>query len=1159
MGKIVKSALFVAAVAVATVATGNPWLGVELGKASFIGLSGYAAIAASGAVLGAGMGLLSSVLAPSARDMGQQADAKTPITNSVDTRKAIYGRVRVGGAEVFIEEYDTSAGNDIPNDTLVFVRAVADHPVHGFGQFRMGDQPVSFSAGAATGDLAGNLWLYTHDGRQTAAEPVLVTAGQGWTSTHKGLGIAYYAVKALYDNAKFPYGAGELRRCSIDVLGKRLYDPRKDDSVAGGAGAHRLDDPATWEYSTNPALCILDFLLDPDDALGNAVPIDEIDVPALMAAAAVCDTSVGVKAGGAIPRYSLNGVIDSARPKLENLRLMLTAMSGRMQWLGGKLVIHAGSAGYATAVTFDDDDIIAATFSAMLPSGQRYNEVRGTFIDPEAGFEPAEFPAFVNSAAQAVEGEVVLNLHLPLCQDHREAQRHAKIALGQARQAVMTLETGAKGLLVKPMDVVIVRHSGLGFDASSEDFRVVEHETIPPAAGKPLMVRLGLVAEDASIYGWDPATEELDQNANPALRSVSGREVTAVTGLVLSPVTLANTDGSETAAINVGWNEPGPTVASTIVDVRKAGTSVWRAGGSALRGDNDVLLEVPENMALEVRARHVLGNGLIGPAATAIVTSPDVAGSGTVVWDDIEGDGKPDDWADVTADNQFFPAPNGYWNFGGYEDAEADWEAHNSLVALETRYLRVTRNVPEGNPCGIDSPDNLKLDAGAYPLLQVRASRPAGAALANARPRLLWKRSGDSDWDYAGRSYAITTRPRLGPDTWTTYVFDLSQHTGWSGKIRQLRFEPDTTPNEDDFLIDYIAAGRSGLGDANAVEPAEVTGNIADQYYSAVTASDNSASEDNFGVITLANEGLSPGDVVSFGCEVRTETGKRKGGSTIVFRGADGHTIRAYSTGVKDTGGAWSRVMRGGLVIPENTVTILLQLQRQNDNPGVVAGYVQGRRPFLNLGAVPQPPLPTRTDVEQGANNVTSTSQLADGANLGKTANWSGVANDGGKPENNATRNSGLPSSGPITSGYLASEAVQGAHIVKGAVTEEDGGSSSSTSGTVSGNTTITSTAIQNNRMALIQAELRIRHTEGGSGWGNGYRCIMRLRRNNSWPAEMPIFVTDVYRTFVLNYVDFDGGAGSSSATYYIEIAPIDTGWDYQVTNAEIQARKVNK
>ncbi|WCL55094.1 phage tail protein [Gimibacter soli] len=970
MGKIVKTALFVAAVAIVTVATNNPWLGVELGKASFLGLSGYAAIAASGAVLGAGLGLLSSVLAPSARDMGQQADAKTPITNSVDTRKAIYGRVRVGGAEVFIEEYDTSAGNDIPNDTLVFVRAVADHPVHGFGQFMLGDQAVSFSAGAATGDLAGNLWLYTHDGRQTVAEPALVAASQGWTAAHKEQGIAYYAVKALYDNAKFPYGAGELRRCSIDVLGKRLYDPRKDSSVAGGSGAHRLNDPATWEYSTNPALCILDFLLDPDDALGNAVPSEEIDIPAVVAAASICDTSIGVKVGGAIPRYSLNGLIDSARPKLENLRLMLTAMSGRMQWLGGKLVIHAGSAGYATAVTFGDDDIIAATFSAMLPSGQRYNEVRGTFIDPTAGFEPAEFPAFVDSAAQAMEGEVVLNLHLPLCQDHREAQRHAKIALGQARQAVMTLETGAKGLLVKPMDVVIVHHSGLGFDASSEDFRVVEHETMPPAAGKPLTVRLGLIAEDAAIYSWNAATEELDKNANPSLRSISGREVSAVTGLTLSPVTLTNTDGSETAAINVGWNAPGPAVASTLVDVRKVGTSVWRAGGSALRGDNDVLLEVPEKMALEVRARHVLGNGLIGPAASGTVTSPDVAGSGTVVWEDIDGDGKPDDWADVTADNQFFPDPDALWDFGGVSGADIDWTGHNATLTLESRYLSFAR-IADNNSCGIDSDSDLKINGGTYPLVQVRVRRPEGSAVANARPRLLWKRTGDTNFSYSDRIYTLTTRPLVSPDGWTTYVFDLSFDPDWTGHtIRQLRFEPDSSPNEDAFLIDYIAVGRVGLGSAG---DAAAVGNLFDQYYTAAFPPVDSEAESNFGSISLAAEGLAAGDTISFGCDVLTG-GARKGGCYMVFHDSGGDAVKAVSSGVVDTGGAWRTVSRGGITVPANAVSASLRVQRQN---GVeLTGTVAGRRPFLCKGSEPRPPLPTRSDVEEGATR--NTGSLAD-------------------------------------------------------------------------------------------------------------------------------------------------------------------------------------
>lgn len=53
----------------------------------------------------------------------------------------------------------------------------------------------------------------------------------------------------------------------FEFLGKwaKLYDPRKDSSlgVDGWTGAHRADDPSTWEWSANPALVALFCLREP--------------------------------------------------------------------------------------------------------------------------------------------------------------------------------------------------------------------------------------------------------------------------------------------------------------------------------------------------------------------------------------------------------------------------------------------------------------------------------------------------------------------------------------------------------------------------------------------------------------------------------------------------------------------------------------------------------------------------------------------------------------------------------------------------------------------------------------------------------------------------------------------------------------------------------
>src|SRR5690606_26271003 len=89
---------------------------------------------------------------------------------------------------------------------------------------------------------------------------------------------------------------------SAIVQGRPVYDPRKDSTKAGGSGAHRADDPDTWEWSRNPVLCALDYIragsadIDWPDGVppfqGLAAPDTEIDWPHVMAAANLCDEDV---------------------------------------------------------------------------------------------------------------------------------------------------------------------------------------------------------------------------------------------------------------------------------------------------------------------------------------------------------------------------------------------------------------------------------------------------------------------------------------------------------------------------------------------------------------------------------------------------------------------------------------------------------------------------------------------------------------------------------------------------------------------------------------------------------------------------------------------------------------------------------------------------
>lgn len=606
MTKVLKTVAIGAVIGALTIASGGTSAGLFGSLASSIvtglglGAGSIFAGAIAGGLVAGTLGAISSALAPSYSDVQDQAGHKIPVSNTVDTKKIVYGTHRVGGTEIFIDEYDSTAGDDLPNDTLVFAHVVSDREVSGFGQFYLGDKAVNFDgSGNAIGDYNGLLYLKTYDGTQTAADSWLLASNAGWTANHVGHGIAYYVVKAKFDPEKFPYGASEIRNCSINVQGAKVFDPREP--------GHSISDPSTWEYSVNPALCVYDYLR--DEMLGNPVPDAEISLDTVITSANECDEGVAVKGGGTIKRYTLNGVVDSGKTKEQNFNLMLSAMGGRHMYEGGKFHIFAAAPVIATS-SIDEQFLTGAAYFPLPPADARYNEVRGTYIDPSEGFEAQEFPAQGDVNAQTDEGVVVQNINLPFTNDHRIAQRLARIRLYEARQATMQLDCLPVGVIYRPNDALAV--SWDNFNLSLEPFRVVKQKIVP-SKDNPLQVSLELLKEDPEIYDWDAETDERPKVAGPLLNQYTGLEVVTPTNVQVTPVVLTAPDQSQRSTLQVSWNDPGPYIAHTVVDYRKNGTTAWTPGEIALRGDNNITLDLLHSTAWDIRVRHIMANGKTGP------------------------------------------------------------------------------------------------------------------------------------------------------------------------------------------------------------------------------------------------------------------------------------------------------------------------------------------------------------------------------------------------------------------------------------------------------------------------------------------------------------------------------------------------------------------
>ena len=105
-----------------------------------------------------------------------------------------------------------------------------------------------------TGDA---IEVVAYTGTQTQRfDSMLAEALPGYTDDL--LGLAYIVMRCPKDSTRgFP-------RLEAIVQGRLVYDPRLDttrtDITPNGSGAHRENDPTTWEFSQNPTLCFRDLV-----------------------------------------------------------------------------------------------------------------------------------------------------------------------------------------------------------------------------------------------------------------------------------------------------------------------------------------------------------------------------------------------------------------------------------------------------------------------------------------------------------------------------------------------------------------------------------------------------------------------------------------------------------------------------------------------------------------------------------------------------------------------------------------------------------------------------------------------------------------------------------------------------------------------------------
>ena len=459
------------------------------------------------------------------------------------------------------------------------------------------------------------------------ADPIATVNGIPSTNSFTGTAYASSTFKLDRDDPQYN-GAPEM---GFLVKGRRVR------AVTFSGGVYSLS--GTYSYSNNPALCLLDYLLNAD--FGRGLSIDEVDLQSFYEAAIVCGTTVstgravsGVINGGPttrnIPLYECNITLDTNKSVRNNIEAIMNTMAlSELTWSSeGKyklLVEYPTSDVEQDALVdanhyFTDDDIVRGDVNLQWPSAsERYNQVTITFSNEHEDFKS-------DSVTWPKTGSTPYNTYLT--EDNNQPFRGSfdiagitdpYHALAMAEQFVrearsvrtIDLTVTKRGLSIEPGDFINITSTTCNI--SDEVYRVQAIEV-----NSDFTVKLTCTYFDYTTLAWN-VNDDIDYSVRP----VYDFTVEPVTGLTYVAGRL---DEDHTAIAELTWTAPTDGSFKCVV--------YYTVGGSLkilgeTTGENFVIHPRPEwtngqSVTFTVKAQTPLGRLSTGVAVTnAVVRIPE--------------------------------------------------------------------------------------------------------------------------------------------------------------------------------------------------------------------------------------------------------------------------------------------------------------------------------------------------------------------------------------------------------------------------------------------------------------------------------------------------------------------------------------------------------
>lgn len=214
------------------------------------------------------------------------------------------------------------------------------------------------------------------------------------------------------------------------------------------------------------------------------------------------------------PRYTCNGVVETSDDPHKILLEMLSAMAGTLPFIGGTWKSLAGVY-RAPAISLDEGDVVGPISTpTRISARDRFNRVRGTYVNPQNDWKPSDYPAVTKTAYQTADNGRIIDktdFQLPFTSRSQTAQRLALILLNRMRQEIIMETTfNTKAYQAQCGDTEQISNRVRGW--TDKVFEVVESVPgfIQDANDVPIWVVKQILRETASsVFDFNPDVDEV--------------------------------------------------------------------------------------------------------------------------------------------------------------------------------------------------------------------------------------------------------------------------------------------------------------------------------------------------------------------------------------------------------------------------------------------------------------------------------------------------------------------------------------------------------------------------------------------------------------------------------------------------------------------------